>query len=61
MYETNQVSLKLLEQIRDMQTELEHLKVYAVELKAKVAVYVPMKDDAVDEKLADYVNNFPDR
>ena len=44
-----------------MQTELEHLKVYAVELKAKVAVYVPMKDDAVDEKLADYVNNFPDR
>ena len=53
--------MKLLEQIRDMQTELEHLKVYAVELKAKVAVYVPMKDDAVDEKLADYVNNFPDR
>ena len=44
-----------------MQEEIEHLKVYAVELKAKVSIYVPMKDDPVDEKLAEYVNNYPDR
>ena len=53
--------MELLTQIRDMQTEIETLKVYAVDLKAKVAIYVPMKDDPVDEKLAEFVNNYPDR
>lgn len=24
-------------------------------------VYVPMKDDAIDKKLAEFLNNFPDR
>ena len=37
------------------------MKAYCVDLKAKVAVYIPVKGDEVDEKLADYVNNFPDR
>ena len=32
-----------------------------MDLKAKVAVYVPVKGDPVDQKIADYVNNFPDR
>ena len=44
-----------------MQQEIETLKVYAVDLKAKVAIYVPIKDDPVDEKLAEFVNNYPDR
>lgn len=44
-----------------MTHEIETLKNYAVELKAKVAVYVPIKNDPVDEKLADFVNNYPDR
>jgi len=48
VYETNQMSLELLTQVRDMQTEIEHLKVYAVDLKAKIAIYVPFKDDPVD-------------
>lgn len=61
VYETNKMSLDLLTQVRDMQTEIEHLKVYAVDLKAKIAIYVPFKDDPVDQKLAEYVNNFPDR
>ena len=61
VYETNQVSLELLKQIKDMQTEMAQLKVYAVELKAKVAVYIPIKNDPVDEKLAEFVNNYPDR
>ena len=30
-------------------------------MKQKVAIYVPMKDDEVDKKLADFVNNYPDR
>ena len=44
-----------------MQQEIEHLKVYAVDLKARVAIYIPIKDDPVDEKLAEYVNDYPDR
>lgn len=44
-----------------MQQEIEHLKVYAVDLKARVAIYIPIKDDPIDEKLAEYVNNEPDR
>ena len=32
-----------------------------MELRAKVAFYIPMKDDPVDQKLADFVNNYPDR
>ena len=40
---------------------MERLKLFVVELKAKVAIYVPIKDDPIDEKLADYVNNYPDR
>ena len=32
-----------------------------IDLKSKVAIYVPVKDDAVDLKLADFINNYPDR
>ena len=37
------------------------MKAYCVDLKAKVAVYIPIKGDDVDERLAEYVNNYPDR
>ena len=30
-------------------------------MKEKVAVYIPIMDDPVDCKLANFVNNFPDR
>jgi len=32
-----------------------------LDLKSKVSVYIPLKDDPVDIKLADFVNNYPDR
>ena len=32
-----------------------------MELKSKISVYIPLKDDAVDIKLDDFVNNYPDR
>ena len=35
------------------------LKNYIIDLKARVAVYVPVKGDTIDEKLAEYVNNYP--
>jgi len=30
-------------------------------MKAKVAIYVPMKDDPVDESVAEYLNSVDDR
>ena len=30
-------------------------------MKANVSIYVPMKDDPVDEKVAEYLNNVTDR
>ena len=37
------------------------MKNYIIDLKARVAVYVPVKDDAVDLKVAEYINNYPER
>ena len=61
VFETNQVSLSLLTQIKDQTEEIDTLKVYCIDLKEKVAVYIPIMDDPVDCKLADFINNFPDR
>ena len=41
--------------------ENDTLRNYIIDLKARVAVYVPARDDPVDMKLAEYINNFPDR
>ena len=32
-----------------------------MDLKKKLAFYVPIRDDVVDCRLAEYVNNYPDR
>ena len=37
------------------------LKAYIIDLKSRIAVYIPMKGDLVDKRLAEYINNFPDR
>ena len=34
---------------------------YIMDLKARIAVYIPVKTDSVDTKLAEYINNYPDR
>ena len=57
----NKTSLDLLKSLRDLELENATLKNYIVDLKARVAVYVPMKDDPVDQKVAEYINNYPDR
>ena len=61
MYEANQTSLNLLKDLKEAETELETLKSYVIDLKSKIAIYVPAKDDSVDMKLADFINNYPDR
>lgn len=61
MYKANVTSLELLKQLKESEQEVETLKSYIIDLKSKIAVYIPMKDDPIDEKLADFINNYPDR
>ena len=61
VYEANKNSLDLLSTLKEAETEVETLKAYVLDLKGRIAVYVPVKGDPIDKKLADYINNFPDR
>jgi len=60
-YQSNQQSLDLLENLKDAEDEIEVLKSYIIDLKARIAVYIPVKGDTTDKKLAEYINNYPDR
>lgn len=53
--------MKLLKDLKDSELELETLKSYIIDLKTKVAIYLPVKDDPVDKQLAEFINNYPDR
>ena len=61
VYEANKRGLDLLKTVREIELENSTLKSYVVDLKARVAVYVPIKDDPVDMKMAEFINNYPDR
>lgn len=60
-YAANKTSLDLLCRVRDLEVEAATLKNYIIDLKARIAVYVPIKDDPVDRKIAEFINNYPDR
>ena len=47
--------------MRDLELENDTLKNYIIDLKARVAVYVPIKGDPIDQKVAEFINNYPDR
>mmetsp|Transcript_7520 Transcript_7520/g.12699 ORF Transcript_7520/g.12699 Transcript_7520/m.12699 type:complete len:88 (-) Transcript_7520:251-514(-) len=61
VYKSNKISLELLKQLKDAEVEITQLQKYIVDLKSRIAVYIPNKDDLVDKKLAEYLNNFPER
>jgi hypothetical protein len=50
-----------LQQLKDTELEVETLKQYVIDLKSRIAVYIPVKDDVIDRRLAEYINNYPDR
>lgn len=60
-YKANKTSLELLRQLKDAEIEIETLKNYIIDLKQRIAVYIPIKDDFVDKKLAEFINNYPER
>ena len=67
-YSSQQTSLELLKQLKQVEFEneellheIETLKQYIIDLKSRIAVYIPVKNDTVDKRLAEYINNYPDR
>jgi hypothetical protein len=61
IYKSNGTALELLKNLRDCEEEIDTLRQYIIDLKSRIAVYIPVKGDAVDKKLAEYINNFPER
>jgi hypothetical protein len=51
----------MLKQMKESENEIETLRQYIIDLKSRIAVYIPVKNDAIDKKLAEYINNYPDR
>ena len=47
--------------MKEAEIEIETLKNYIIDLKQRIAVYIPIKDDPVDKKLAEFINNYPER
>ena len=67
-YKSQQTSLELLKQLKmvefeneELLHEIETLKQYIIDLKSRIAVYIPVKNDQIDKRLAEYINNYPDR
>lgn len=57
----NAIALDLVNKLKEADTEIETLKQYILFLKSQHAQYVPVKGDHVDETLADFINNYPDK
>ena len=47
--------------MKDNEAEIDTLRQYIIDLKSRIAVYIPVKNDQIDKKLAEYINNYPDR
>lgn len=61
VYKSNKISLELLRQLKDAEVEIATLQQYIVDLKQRIAVYIPVRDDPTDRKLAEFINNYPER
>jgi len=61
VYKSNCNSLELLNSLKQCELEVETLKAYILDLKSRIAVYIPVANDLIDKRLAEYINNYPDR
>jgi chromosome segregation ATPase len=61
VHKANSTSLTLLNKVKESEREIDILKDYIYELKSRVAIYIPVREDPIDKKLAEYINNYPDR
>lgn len=74
-FKQQRTSLELLKSLKDVEThnedlsgEISHLRIeietyrmYITDLKSRIAVYVPVKNDLIDARIAEYINHYPDR
>ena len=60
-YNSQQTQLEMLKQLKEEENEIEQLRGYIIDLKSRIAVYIPVKGDPTDKRLAEYINNYPDR
>lgn len=61
VYKSNKISLEILKELKESEVEIGALQQYIVDLKQRIAVYIPVKEDQIDRKLAEYINNYPER
>ena len=61
LYESKQTSLDLLKRNAKLELEVEGLKQHIMTMRSTMAIYIPVKNDTIDKKLAEYINNYPDR
>ena len=47
--------------MKDCEHEIDALKAYIIDLKSRIAVYIPVQNDSIYKKLAEYINNYPER
>jgi hypothetical protein len=45
VFKSNRTSLELLQQLKDAELEVDTLKQYIIDLKSRIAVYIPVRDD----------------
>ena len=60
-WQANKTSLDLLATVKELETEVDQLKGFIIDLKSRTVFYVPDKNDIVDIKLAEFINSYPDR
>ena len=47
--------------MRDLEHTTTAQQKKLVDIKQRIAVYIPVKTDAIDNTLAEYINNYPDQ
>ena len=67
-YNSQRTALDLLKELKqaeqsneDLENEIQTLRNYIIDLKSRIAVYIPVRGDVIDKKIAEYINNYPDR
>jgi septal ring factor EnvC (AmiA/AmiB activator) len=60
VYKANKTALELLKQLKESEVEIKSLK-KALSSQTGAIVYIPVKQDPLDKKLAEFLNNYPER
>jgi chromosome segregation ATPase len=61
VYKSNKISLDLLKEVKEMEVHINGLEGHIRNLEFQLGFYNPVKGDAIDIKLAEFINNAPER